>query len=233
MKDRSSKKLFQEIVSYPDKVKVINQVFDDKTAIVARVNSKIEFRTQALNWLPPMRLEVKAPTSVKLGLQELTLQFDVRDERYFSRVGLAFDDWKLFFIFATPIFRLQRRQYQRLKIPAKYSNKAFLMNVNEVLWNEECQIADISLGGCSLMLSYRSIDIPVGAAIIMDMQIGDNPSFIVIGKVCYKQLQKFGGNSKVKIGVQFRPHPKYSEKIQTVVQKLASDIFSSWTKRKS
>ena len=234
MQDRSPKKLFQEITSAQDKVRVISQVFTDGIPLVVRVKQNLEFKTKGLNWLPPMRLEVEAaPQEIKLGLQELTVQFDCNDERYFSRVGLAFDDWKLFFIFSRSLFRLQRRQYQRLKIPAKYPNRAFLMNVNEELWNEECEILDLSLGGCSLKLSYRSIDIPVGAVIMMDMQVGNSPSFIVIGQVCYKQLQKFNGISKVKIGVQFRPHPKYAKSLQDVVQKLAADIFSSWSKRKT
>lgn len=232
MKEQVSKKLFQEIFSAQEKVRLISQVQAQGIPITARVNKKTEFITKAVNWLPPMRLEVSAPANIKLGLQTLTIQFDYKQERYFSTVDLAFDDWKLFFILSGPLYRLQRRQYQRLRVPAKYKNSVLLMNVNEKVWNEECEVIDLSLGGCSLKLSYQSIDIPLGAYLMFDIKLGDNPPLIQIGKVCYKNLEKFDGKSRVKLGIQFRPHPKYAALLQTVVQNLAADIFSNWSQRK-
>ena len=232
MKPVETKKIFQEIVSAQDKARIMTQLTEDRSPIRAKVNRTSEFITKPVHFLPPSRLEVEAP-SLKLGLQKITVQFDSRDERYFSTVDLAFDDWKLFFSFGSPIYRLQRRQYQRLKIPAKYINRVLLMNVNEELWNEECEVLDMSLGGCSLKLSYRSIDIPVGAVLLLDLKVGNTPQFIVIGQVCYKRLEKIDGKNKLKIGVQFRPHPKYSLHLQSVVQDLAVEIFSNWSQRKS
>lgn len=232
MRDTPSKKLFQEIISSQDKVRILSQITQDKTIIKSRVNRNVEFDTKPIHWTPPMRMEVQAPQNIKLGLQPITLQFDSKDERYFSVVDLAFDDWKLFFVFNTPIYRLQRRQYQRLKLPAKYKNRVLLMNVNKEVWNEECEIADVSLGGCSLKLSYRSIDVAVGSIVMMDMKIGDSKPFIQIGRVCYKKLEKFEGKSKVKMGIQFHSHPKSALPLQTAIQNLAVDIFSNWTQRK-
>lgn len=232
MKTADSKKLFQQIISAQDRLRILAQITSDKSLIHARVNNSTEFKTQPIQFLPPNRMQVESP-SVKLGIQSVTVQFDCREERYFSKVDLAFEDWKLFFIFQNPLFRLQRRQYQRLKLPEKYVNRVLLMNVNDELWNEECEALDISLGGCSLSLSYRCVDIPVGAVLMLDIQIGNTPSFILIGQVCYRRLEKIAGKNKVKIGVQFRPHPKYSLQIQTVVQDLAAEIFSVWSQRKS
>ena len=226
------RKLFQEILSPQDKVRIISQATEDGTPFKVRLNRQLEFITKPRVWTPPMRLEVEQPENLKLGLQPLTIQFDSRDERYFATVDVAFDDWKLFFVFQNPLFRLQRRQYQRLKIPALYQNRALLMNLNHQVWNEECRLLDISLGGCSLELSYRSLDIQLGDMIMIDIQLGEHPSFIQMGKICYKELLKVDGKSKIKVGVQFKPHPKYSLHLNSVVQNLAVDLFSNWSQRK-
>jgi hypothetical protein len=229
---RSEKKLFQEILSPQDKARIISHATADNVTIRAKINRLREFKTKPISWSPPMRLEVGPPAEIKLSLQPLTIQFDSEDERYFATVDVAFDDWKLFFIFNRSLFRLQRREYQRLKIPPKYQNRVLLMNVNEQVWNEECKIADISLGGCSLILSYKSIDVTVSDLVMMDIQLGDHPSFIQIGQICYKQLLKVEGQNKVRVGVKFRPHPKYALYLNSVVQNLAVDLFTNWSQRK-
>jgi PilZ domain len=232
MTDSSTKKLFQKIISPRDKLRILDQVAANQIELRARVNNSTEFKTKPKSWLRPLRMEVEAPR-LKLGLESLTIQFESEDERYFSTVELAFDDWKIYFVFSGPLYRLQRRQYQRLQIPSRYENRVLIMNVDDVLWNDECQALDLSLGGCSLNVSYRSIDILVGSVVMMDIKIGNSPSFVVIGVVCYKRPVKINGKSKLKIGVQFRPHPKYTLQLQTVVQTLAVDIFSNWEKGKS
>jgi hypothetical protein len=107
------------------------------------------------------------------------------------------------------------------------------MHVDKEVWNEECQLLDISLGGCSLKLSYRALDIPIGAVFMMDFQIGKHEPFIQIGRVCYKKLEKFDGKSRVKVGVQFVPYPKYSTQLRSLVQNLAVELFTNWSQRKS
>lgn len=232
MKEKINPKLFQEVQNPEDKLRLLSDVSSLSLPLKVRVSDKVTFETRSKAWAPPNRMEVTAPNQIKLGLQELTVQFDCHDERYFSRVDLAFDDWKLFFLFTKALYRLQRRQYQRLRIPVNYPNQTFLMSVNNELWNEQCEILDMSLGGCSLNLSYRSLNLPIGAVLMLDMKVGEVPSTVVIGQVCYKRLQKMNGQSRVKIGVQFRPHPKYSSILELIIQRLAVDIFSGWSKRK-
>lgn len=224
---KASKKLFQELPGSQDKARILSIVTQDRATIKARLNRTAEFETTPVVWTPPQRLEVKAPT-LRLGLQSLTVQFDSRGERYFSRVQLAFDDWKLYFVFTEPIYRLQRREYQRLKLPVKYKNRVLLMQVNDKVWNEECEMIDVSLGGCSLRISYSALEIPTGSVVMMDLQAGDHPSFMQIGMICYKRPEKYLGRSVIRMGIKFRPHPKYSLHLQSLVQNLSIDLFTSW-----
>jgi hypothetical protein len=227
-----SKKVFQEILSTTDRTQIISQAVAQNVDFSVRLNPTTEFKTKALKLVSPKQVEFKPPENLKLSLQQVIVQFDDKQERYYAKADLAFDDWKVFFIFSGALFRLHRRQYQRLKIPAHFKNRILLLNVNDEVWNEECDIHDLSLGGCSLTLTYRNLDIPIGAIVMLELKIGDYRPFFQIGQICYKHLDKIEGKSKLKVGIQFRPLPKYSLHLQSVVQGLALDIFSSWSQKK-
>lgn len=222
-------KLFQEISDIDKKSSLLGALARDKVTIKARTYKKVEFEVHAQNWNAPFRLEVKTSQQVKLGLESLIVQFDYKGERYFSKVELAFDDWKLFFIFVSPIFRLQRRQHRRFKIPKKMKNQAFLMRTNEQLRNEQCELIDISEGGCSLRLSYDALEVPHHALTLLDLRLGNFDSFMQIGKVCYKRAEKNNGRSVVRMGIEFKKNPKTELILQNVINVLSMELFESWS----
>lgn len=226
----NTKKLFQEISQPQDKARILTQISQDQTDIVTRIRVGAEFYTQARIWTPPFRLEVSTP-DVKLDLHPLIVQFDSKEERYFSKVQLSFDDWKVYYLFFDPIFRLQRRQHQRLKIPQKIKNRVFIMRVNEAVWNEDCEMIDISQGGCSLRTSYRSLEMPHQAVLLLDIQIGGRPPFLQIATICYKRAEKYQGRSVVRVGLKFHPHPKTDAQVKDLVQNLAFEVFSQSLKK--
>lgn len=107
------------------------------------------------------------------------------------------------------------------------------MKVNEETWNQECEILDISLDGCSLKLPYKSLEIPHGAFIMLDIQMGTQPPFMHIGQVRYKRLEKFEGRSMVRVGIQFQHSPKFDQNLNSAVQAFAVDLFTNWSQRKN
>lgn len=227
----TTKKLFQEITQPQDKARILTHLSIEQAGLLSRVRPGVEFNTNARVWTPPFRLEVQAPEQVKLGIHPVTVQFDSKNERYFSKVQLSFDDWKLYYLFFDPIYRLQRRQYQRLKIPQKTKNHVFIMRANEAVWNEECEMIDISQGGCSLRTTYRTLEIPPQAVLLLDIQMADHVPFLQIATVCYKRAEKYEGRSVVRIGLKFHPHPKTDPLINSLVQSLAFEVFSQSVKK--
>lgn len=227
---KNNSKLFQEISDVQKKSSLLSALVSDMTEIIARTNKKIEFRVRAQNWNPPFRLEVQSVhEQVKLGIESLIIQFDYRGERYFSKVELAFDDWKLFFVFVSPIYRLQRRQHRRFKIPKKMNAQAFLMRANEQLRNEQCDLIDISEGGCSLRLSYDALEIPHQAVTLLDLHLANFESFLQIGRVRYKRAEKNNGRSVVRMGIEFQKNKKSEEKIKMLIDLLAVELFEGWS----
>jgi len=226
---KNNSKLFQEISDVQKKSTLLDAIAHDKCEIVARTSKKVEFAVNAQGWNPPFRLEVKSiHEQVKLGLESLIIQFDFRGERYFSKVELAFDDWKLFIIFVSPIYRLQRRQHRRFKIPRKMKTQAFLMRANEQLRNEQCELIDISEGGCSLRLSYDALEIPHQAVTLLDLRLAKFESFMQIGKVRYKRAEKNNGRSVVRMGIEFQKNPKSNEKLKNIINLLSLELFEGW-----
>jgi len=227
---KKNSKIFQEISDVEKKSVLLASLAREAVTIKARTFKKIEFEAYAQSWNPPFRLEVK-PTvkDLKLGLESLIIQFDFKDERYFSKVELAFDDWKLFFIFVSPLYRLQRRQYRRFKIPKKMNNEVFLMRTNDQLRNEQCEIIDISEGGCSLRVSYDSLEIPHQAIALIDLRLGKMDSFLQMGRVRYKKAEKWNGRSVVRMGIEFKKNAKSDQQLQKVINLLSTDLFQTWS----
>jgi hypothetical protein len=228
---KSGQKIFQEIVGTQEKISILTQVVNQGIPIRARVQPEVEFITKGLRWSSPVRMLVEAPEGLKLGLQRVTLQFDLNRERYFTMADLAYDDWKLYFLCSHPIHRLQRRSYQRLFLPWRYPNRVLLMRVNEEIWNQECELIDISLGGCSLKLPYRALDIPNNAFLMLDINIGPATPFLHIAQVRYKRLDKYEGKSMVRLGLQFQHHPKFDFPLKEAIQTFTSDLFTNWSER--
>ena len=224
-----STKLFQEIEDLEKKSQILSRMADGKLSATVRTKSRIEFDAKAELWKPPFRLQVKPMHDVRLGLESVTVRFDLLGERYFSRTELAFDDWKLYLIFLNPLYRLQRRQHRRIKIPRNTKNQAFLMRSNEDVWNEQCEIIDLSEGGCSLRLSYDALEIPHRSVVLVDLKLADFDSFMQMGYVCYKRAEKHNGRSVVRMGIQFH-HRKSSEQVlNRVLGHLASELFNTWS----
>lgn len=227
---KNNSKLFQEISDVQKKSSLLTALAKESNIIKARTNKKVEFEVQAQGWNPPFRLQVKyINTPVKLGLESLIIQFDHRGERYFSKVELAFDDWKLYFIFVSPIYRLQRRQHRRFKIPKKIKTQAFLMRANDQLRNEQCELIDISEGGCSLRLSYEALEIPHQAVTLIDLRLAKFESFMQIGTVRYKKAEKVNGRSLVRMGIQFQNQARTEQKIKNIINFLSLDLFENWS----
>lgn len=226
-----SLKLFQEIEDLERKSQILVHLKDLKGDILVRTKMRTEFHARAESWQPPFRLQAHPQQDVRLGLEVVTVQFDLKGERYFSRTDVAFDDWKFFLVFHNPIYRLQRREHRRYVIPKSMNNRAFLMRTNERVWNEQTELVDISQGGCSLRLSYDALEIPHRAVALLDIQVGENESFMQMGYVCYKKTEKFNGRSVVRMGIQFRPLPSSELILNKVIQSVSTELFESWTMR--
>jgi hypothetical protein len=224
-----SEKLFQEIEDLEKKSQILSRFAQGKLPATVRTKNRIEFEGRAELWQPPFRLQVKPMHDVRLGLESVTVRFDYLGERYFSRTDLAFDDWKLFLIFLNPLYRLQRRQHRRLKIPRPMKNQGFLMRSNENIWNEQCEVIDLSEGGCSLRLSYDALEIPHRAVVLVDLKIGDFDSFMQMGYVCYKRAEKHNGRSVVRMGVEFHHRQSSDQILSQVLGHLASELFNTWS----
>ncbi len=228
----SSKKLFQEHSNLEDKSLILSHVYHDGTPIKVRTDEGRELKVGVAEWVPPFRMRIKSRDSSWAASQKFIIQFDNRDERYFARVHLDQSQGHLDFIFAEPLYRLQRRQYQRLQLPLRYKNKVFIMRVNKEVWNEESMMIDLSLGGCSLRTTLRSLEIPTGAFLMLDISVGEGKSFLQMGQVCYKRVERYLGRNIIRMGIRFHAHPKSDFPLHTLVQNLALDLFGKWSKAK-
>lgn len=221
-------KLFQEISELDQKSEILSFLARDLSDIKARVGSTFNYVLKAQVWNPPFRLEVMSADPIRFGNRPVTLQFDSRGDRYFAKVNVVEQNHKVYFVFADPIYKLQRRQYRRLRIPKRFNNQAFLMRANDQLRNEQCELIDLSDGGCSLRLSTAALKIADGAVILMDLRLGSVPSFMQIGKVCYKKSEKHLSRSVIRVGVQFQKHPKSDGFLKSAMAAVSVDIFESW-----
>ncbi len=224
-------KLFQEISDLDQKAEILSFLARDLSDIKARVEYSFNYVLRSQEWNPPFRLEVMSAEPIRFGSRPVTVQFDSRGDRYFAKVDVVEQNHKVYFVFVNPIYKFQRRQHRRLRIPKRFNNQAFLMRANDQLWNEQCELIDLSDGGCSLRLSYAALDIAHSAVVLMDLRLGAVPSFMQIGKVCYKKSEKHLSRSVIRVGIQFQKHPKSDAFLKAAMAAVSVDIFESWFQR--
>ncbi|MFN8846199.1 MAG: PilZ domain-containing protein [Bdellovibrionales bacterium] len=223
-----SEKLFQEIEDLEKKSQILRRFTAEKLSLTVRAKNRVEFEARAEVWNPPFRLQIKPIQDVRLGIETVTVRFDFLGERYFSRTELGFDDWKLFLIFLNPLYRLQQRQHRRFKIPRLMKNQAFLMRANETVWNEQCELIDLSQGGCSLRLSHKALEISQQSVVLLDLKLGDFDSFIQMGYVRYIKAEKHNGRQVVRMGIEFHHRKSIEPVLNHVLEHLTTEIFNSW-----
>lgn len=161
---KQSKEMFEKIEKSAEIQKIWAELIKNQIEIYAKIgdSEKIILR-------PEMQPGSRVFCGYKplknlsdLGDQELLGQFILGGDKYFFKAAWTQENQTLMFSSVVSIYKLQRRQSFRLRVPESYHSDFVLTKVNDSLHNRRVKLWDLSSGGCCLQvpseIAHKSSD---------------------------------------------------------------------------
>lgn len=160
------------------------------------------------------------------GDERLTMSFSIDNEKYFFQAKLAATEDENFWEINgnTDLYKLQRRDSFRIRIPGAIKATAILKNTDTKLVFATGNVVDLSGGGCKIHLPGIFPVIP-GQIIQCEMTIGRRHPLNVVGEI--RHIKKVSDPKPTQtLGVMFRDTTALIEsKIFTITMELHREFL--------
>ena len=221
-------RIFQPIPRSADR----DMILSDAAAVVADVYVKFSDKktllAKALKWIPPFKLQITYPEGIRpIVTSAIPINFNCLGEKYFAQAFIQDTGTHFFLVIEGPIYKVQRRQSFRLKLPSDYPMQVTLFEMNGHRMNEKAKLLDLSEGGCSVDVP-ASLASSMGAYIGLNIKIGARPAFVQYGHVKYLKADK----GAVRFGVRFDQNKELNSDLFNLTRDLYVELFSKWSRRR-
>ncbi len=223
-----SSRIFQPIPRSHERDIILADAAEGVVDIFVKFSESQTLLAKILKWFPPFKLQITYPEGPRpLVKKEITIQFNCRGEKYFAQAFTQDSGTQFFLVIEGPIYKVQRRQSFRLKLPGDYPMKANIFEMNGHRMNETIRVLDLSEGGCSLSVPLALAG-SMGAFIGLNIKIGARPAFVQYGHVRYLKAEK----PYVRFGVKFDQNKDLNSDLFNLTRDLYVELFSKWARRR-
>lgn len=223
-----NQRIFQEIPKAGDRDVILADAASIGAEVYIKFSAQKTLLTTAKKWIPPFKIELKYPEGPRPLVQnKVTIQFLCRNEKYFAQAYVQDTGNQFFLVIEDSIYKVQRRQSFRLKLPEQYPVVAEIFELNGHGVKESIRVIDLSEGGCSLLVPAYMAGI-MGAYMGMKVKIGTRQPFTQFGHVRYLKAEK----NHVRLGVQFEQGKQVNSDLFNLTRDLYVELFSKWSRRK-
>lgn len=208
-------KIISDLVACHGEV-LVKSILANTTAVPA---DPILFRGSELTVKP------KAAIQFKKEERALIVQFSIGAQKYISQVEFQTTGETLKLSMAYKLFRVQRRDFYRLKLPIGFRGKLFVPELNGIKFNQDFHLIDISGGGCKIELPGVEINFPPQTFPCV-LKIPGRPDVSLMGVARYQH--KIPVRPEIRwIGIQFvqQTEPQRNS-LAALVMDLYREIFS-------
>jgi hypothetical protein len=224
----AASRLFHPIPRSRERDQVLLDAAQSVADIYVKFSESQTLVAKALKFIPPFKLQLSYPESPRsVTTKPVTFQFSNRGDKYFSQAFVQDTGNQLFLVVEGPIYKVQRRQSFRLKLPADYPMQSQIFEMNGHSMNEKVQLLDISEGGCSLTAD-RNLHPTMGSVMSLTIKIGSRPPFVLSGHVRYLKTNK----DRVQFGLKFEENNGMSSELFNLTRDLYVELFSKWARRR-
>jgi hypothetical protein len=221
-------RIFQPIPRSHERDSILADAAAGIVDVYVKFSDKQTLLAKALKWVPPFKLQITYPEGLRPVLQKaIPIHFNSRGEKYFAQAFTQDTGTHFFLVIEGPLYKVQRRQSFRLKLPSDYPMKVDLFEMNGHRMNEKARLLDLSEGGCSLSVPL-SLASSMGAFIGLNIKIGARPAFVQYGHVRYLKADK----SQVRFGVKFDQNSERNSDLFNLTRDLYVELFSKWARRR-
>lgn len=132
------------------------------------------------------------------------------------------------------MFYLQRRQSARLDLPEDYVRVCRILDYNGKVLPFDCDVVDISSGGCRLALTSMEPVIKVDSVVKLKITLGYRSPFEVKGEVRHvKKIKNYSDLPQV-LGIRFIDYdPSFEAKILNMYMDIQREVFLKHLNKKN
>ncbi len=226
--DLPQSRIFQPIPRSQERDLIFADAARSVSDVYVKFSESQTLLAKFLKWIPPFKIKISYPEGPRPLIKKIiSIQFNSRGEKYFAQAYTQDSGSQFFLVIEGPIYKVQRRQSFRLKLPASYPMNVQLFEMNGHKMKENVQLLDISEGGCSLSVPLYLAS-SMGAYIGLNIKIGSKPLFIQFGHVKYLKVDK----NNVRFGIKFDQNKELNSDLFNLTRDLYVELFSKWARRR-
>lgn len=229
MIDLGPNNIFQLVSDPSEKMKIIYDVIKGQQEVIVRV---AEQKDDIVHVLAPRLVQGSSllcvPTDDNFNFKsgELILQFQTNAQKYISNVPFHRDGEFVSLSMEKKLFRVQRREFFRLRLPAGFRGTIQIPELFGAPFNQSFHVVDLSGGGCKVELPPLDLDMKPGTTFKGILRLPGRPDFPVICTVKHQSKQPHRPDGRW-LGLEFfyQSEPEKNRMAATVMD-LYRELFA-------
>lgn len=159
------------------------------------------------------------------NLEEYVGYFFLGGEKYYFQGKVEAHYGRYSLSLPTELYRLQRRQNYRVKVPEGYQATFTISHVNGKPLNLPTTMADISSQGCRIDIDKKIMMLNTGDKVVGMLKVGNRNPFELSGAVRHAKINELN-KSLQNIGIEFTPLSSILEnKLFSITLELHKEFF--------
>lgn len=200
----SNKNIFEKVDGLEKNSELWKQMVFSQIAITCSLGDKKEI-------LIPKRkdhLEIycsseNLPDIVKIQNKSVVGQFKLADTQYFFYSTYRLEPGYLVINCDVPLYKLQRRQVYRLKVPRTFGASATILKVGDDETHIKTQLIDLGVGGCGLAL-VQDLKLKENSTVLFQLNFDKREPQNAEGVIRFSRKDLIQGRKHYLIGLQFK-----------------------------
>jgi hypothetical protein len=224
----SETRVFQPIPRSAERDLILLEFAMNSAEVFIKFTEQSTLLSKAKAWKAPFKLQLTYPSSPRpLVQKQVPVQVNFRGDRYFMMAFVQDTGTEFYLVIEGPLYKVQRRQSFRLKLPSDYPAVVHAFELNGLKTNTRCKILDLSEGGCSLLVPAH-LACQMGSHIGLRLKMGPRDEFMEYGHITYSKFEK----DQIRLGIRFIRPAGSDSALFTLVRDLYVELFSKWSRRK-
>lgn len=224
------KGLFAKVSDSLEIEKIWKSAFENRTNLLGKVGS-----AERLNLRPEIRSKTRLifsfiphGTASEKGSKDVVGQFSVGGEMYFFHGTGEVDGHQISLSPEIPLFRVQRRQNYRVKVPPQFRSSLKILKVEEHPLNVSFALFDLSAGGCCLQIPLTGAQLTSNTRFSGILDLQNREAVEVQGYVRHIRELSVNQTKAKLVGIQFQPlTPSLESLLFSVTMELSRHYLRS------
>lgn len=222
-------------VHLSDKKKILKKIVEDRLVCLVKTESNDVQQVVPIKIMDDKIVECSFVKGKEFDLKNSEMgivSVNADDEKYFFYGLVTINGGKVYIDIQGDLFYLQRRKSARLEMPENYRASCRIIDYKGNPLPFDCDVLDISSGGCKISLTSLEPLIKVEALLTLKITLGHRSPFEVNGEVRHvKPIHDFSDLPQV-MGIQFVKYDsKFEGKMLNLYMDVQREIFLKFLKK--